>query len=168
MRRSQLAPSPNSTLISSLGHWRTVSISRSYHAHPARIASARCTSCLAIVPAYRPPATRRRQVAISVAPFRAERLASSLRKNRPISASLGSQSRRNSIVRLCLSARRSWASMELASSAATTAHTLSRPNILYFQSLRGEVPPRAGSRARGEFSLLPRGTQCVKPARPLS
>ena len=49
-------PSPSSTSSNSGGHFDEDSISRSYQVQPAAIASARWTSCFAIVPANFPPA----------------------------------------------------------------------------------------------------------------
>jgi len=104
------------------GHLEALSVSRSHHAHPARIASARMSNWFAIVPRYRPPAWRRRQVAIKVA--RSRVLASRRRKTR-ISLSVRSQSKRNSTVRVWRSACWSCFHIWLERSAATTAQILS-------------------------------------------
>jgi quinol monooxygenase YgiN len=79
-----------------------------------------------MVPRKRPPASRRRQVAIKVA--RGLSVASRRRKA-CISFSVKSQSRRNSTVRVWRSARSSCFHMERDRSAATTAQILSLPII---------------------------------------
>src|SRR5580704_7408663 len=60
-------PSPRRTSSNSGGHLEILSISRSYQLQPARIASARTSNWFAMVPRKRPPASKRRQVAIKVA-----------------------------------------------------------------------------------------------------
>ena len=158
-------PSPSRTSSNSGGHCRTVSISRSYHAQPARIASARWISCFAIVPRYRPPASgagRSRSGSLW------RRLGQATEETSDLAvvgrASQGEVRRASLHEAPCPSCLR----MAFASGAATTAQILSVPNILCFQSFPDAFPPHPDPPQTREFLLLPCGAQCVKPGRPLS
>src|ERR1700733_6579490 len=142
-----------------------VSISKSYQLQPAETASASWTNWPAIVPRYRPPASRLRHVAIRVA---LGGFKDSCRRKFRISRSLESQSSRSFTVRVSTSARVSWRRMARASGDATSAQRLFLPNILYFLSLLEASRNTPDLLETREFLLLSCGAQCVKPSRPLS